>query len=199
MVPQISLSTEKEQNPLVARTPNQEVNNAVSLITTARVIQETRAERACKITNNNCTYFDVCADQCRIISDQPAWETTENKSQPKDVHTIKSVECKSVLFCFVVSAVNFAPYLMGLSSMMLIWAAGARCNTTEEQNNKKSICKRMNKYFSDENRPQPKVYTIELAKDKTVLLWLLKRNPLLRHIFTKTDEAINAELRKDKY
>ena len=28
---------------------------------------------------------------------------------------------------FVVSAVHFAPYLTGLSSMMLIWAAGARC------------------------------------------------------------------------
>ena len=28
---------------------------------------------------------------------------------------------------FVVSAVHFSPYLMGLSTMMLIWAAGARC------------------------------------------------------------------------
>ena len=57
----------------------------------------------------------------------------------------------------------------------------------------------MDKYFSDENRPQPKVNIIKLAKDGTVLSWLLKRNPLLRHIFTKTDEAIKAELRKDKY
>ena len=30
-------------------------------------------------------------------------------------------------FCLFVSAVHFAPYLTGLSSMMLIWAAGARC------------------------------------------------------------------------
>ena len=28
---------------------------------------------------------------------------------------------------FIVSAVHFAPYLTGLSSMILIWAAGARC------------------------------------------------------------------------
>ena len=29
--------------------------------------------------------------------------------------------------CFARSAVHFTPYLAGLSSMMLIWAAGARC------------------------------------------------------------------------
>ena len=42
-------------------------------------------------------------------------------------NVVKSVS-KLVNVClFVVSAVRFAPYLTGLSSMMLIWAAGARC------------------------------------------------------------------------
>ena len=35
-------------------------------------------------------------------------------------------EKSSVRFLFVVSVVHFTPYLTGLSSMMLIWSAGAR-------------------------------------------------------------------------
>ena len=38
------------------------------------------------------------------------------------------IHCKAViLVCLLVSAVHFTPYLTGLSSMMLIWAAWARC------------------------------------------------------------------------
>ena len=33
----------------------------------------------------------------------------------------------TIYYLFVVSAVHFAPYLKGFSSMMLIWAAEARC------------------------------------------------------------------------
>ena len=41
-------------------------------------------------------------------------------------------------FLFVVSAVHFAPYLTGLSSMMLIWAAGARCKWRAHLHNRMS-------------------------------------------------------------
>ena len=60
-----------------------------------------------------------------IIKTVHAFFIMFQKHDPEgDLHLLIVVVCFCLLF---VSAVHFAPYLMFLSSMMLIQAAGARC------------------------------------------------------------------------
>ena len=62
--------------------------------------------------------------ECQIYKNSfinTVWTTTQSTKKNK-MHSSLFVCC-----LFVVSAVRFAPYLTGLSSMMLKWAAGVGC------------------------------------------------------------------------